>query len=84
MNVDDFDGETLGEFKARYWSDKFVDERKTHGEELFVRIKRFCIHELAPDEYDSYVGSDLLKKIDHFYENLEERKADLLEFELSL
>lgn len=84
MSEPDFEKMTYAEYETYKWSGKFTLERERYGEQFFQRVKRFCIYQLAPNELDTYVNSVLDQNIAGFYENIDTKKAALLEFELGL
>ena len=84
MNEDHFERMTYAEYEAHKWAGKFTTERDELGDELFLRVKKYCIYQLAPNELDTYVVSVLEQRITDFYKNIDTNKASLLEFELGL
>jgi hypothetical protein len=84
MNEDDFEKMTYAELEVFKWAGKFMDERSIYGEEFFNRVKRYCIHQIAPNELDSHVTSKLDQRIADFYNHIDTKEAGLLEYELGL
>ena len=82
MKEDDFERMTYTEYETHKWACKFTAERDQFGDEFFLRVKKYCIYQLAPNELDTYVVSVLEQRIADFYKNIDTKKSALLEFEL--
>ena len=84
MNEDHFERMTYAEYETHKWAGKFTTEREGLGDEFFLRVKKYCIYQLAPNELDTYVVSVLEQRITDFYKNIDTKKSAMLEFELGL
>lgn len=55
-----------------------------HGIDLFEFALRFCIQEIAPNPLDSFTRDDLVKRLYHYYLDVQTLHGLRLEHELGL